>query len=79
MELMRRWWRDVGERVAWTAIQAGVAVLIVQVAKSGTVSAVRWPDALDIAVTAAVLSFGKGLAVYRVGEIGTAGTVDLRP
>jgi lysylphosphatidylglycerol synthetase-like protein (DUF2156 family) len=75
---LNRWWRDVGERLIWTAVQAGVAVLVVQVGEAGTLSALDWWSALDIAGAAAVLALAKGIAVYRIGERGTAGSADLR-
>lgn len=76
---LTRWWRDVGERMLATAVQAAVAVLVVKLGTAGSVSAMDWTSAADVAATAALLALGKGIVARRTGDPATAGFVDTRP
>lgn len=60
---MNKFWKDLAERVFWTAAQAGVGVLVVVNTDTPTAYA---------AVIAAALSFIKGNIARRIGQQETA-------
>lgn len=64
---MGKYYKDLIERVAWTAIQAFLAVFMV-----GNVNSAK---AGGIAAAAAVLSLLKGVAATRVGDPESAATL----
>lgn len=61
---------DIAERMAWTAVQAGLASLTI----GSLFGLAAWKGAA-IAAGAAVLSMLKGLAASRLGVLGTAATL----
>lgn len=66
----RRYWADLGERVAFTALQAFAATFVVgAVSDLGDVG--LWQRAL-VAAVAAALAVIKGIAAQRVGDPGSA-------
>ena len=62
----RAWLRDILERTAWTAVQAGTGVALVEV----TGLPVWWA-----APVAYALSWVKGLAARRIGDRDSAATL----
>lgn len=76
---MKRWWKDVGERMSWTFVQAALAVVVTAIITSGSVTAVDWRNVLDVATVAGVLALWKGIAARKVGDPDSASTVDLKP
>lgn len=66
----RRFWADLGERVAFTALEAFAATFVVgAVSDLGDVDV--WQRAL-VAAVAASLAAVKGFAAQRVGDPGSA-------
>lgn len=61
---------DIAERMAWTAVQAGLASLTI----GSLFGLAAWKGAA-IAGGSAVLSLLKGLAASRLGVLGTAATL----
>lgn len=64
----KRYWADLGERAAWTFLQAALAVFTVTGGKDGM-------KAAAIAGVAAVLSMLKSLAASKIGNPDSASTV----
>lgn len=72
------WWKDVGERLLATAVQAGLAVVVVEVARKGTLLDLDWLTLADTAGVAAVLALWKGWVARSVGDRNSASLVDTR-
>jgi hypothetical protein len=70
------WWKDVGERLLSTAVQAGLAVVVVEIARKGTLLDLDWLTLADTAGVAAVLALWKGWVARSVGDRNSASLVD---
>lgn len=73
---MTRWWKDVGERMIATAVQAALAVVVVALADSGRSDInIDWKATISIALVAACASFWKGWAAQLRGDPNSASLV----
>ncbi len=73
---MSKWWKDVGERMLATAVQAALAVVVVALADSGK-SDIRidWKATLSVAAVAACASFWKGYVAQFRGDPSSASLI----
>lgn len=72
--MIPKWWKDVGERMTATAIQAGLAAAFVAVVDKHSVS-IDWRATLGIAATAAIGALWKGYAATFRGDPNSASLI----
>ena len=66
--MIKKFWRDFWERVGATAVQAGLAALLVFLQTGGDALSLNWKTGLLLAANAAVLAAIKALVAKKVGD-----------
>jgi hypothetical protein len=76
--MIKKWWKDAGERLVKTALQVGIGVVVLKVSGDPSMDHVSWATALHLAAVAAVASLLTSIVSKPVGDPASASLVDLR-